>query len=132
MLCPWIRGTFSVAGNALRVSLMNTVLGVFPAGNSLYNIPLSTISGCILEKYYDTRMILIGIVMIFLGVVGAFEEGGFAFGLFLLLAGAFFVASGVKTVIRVQNNGTELVVSVPFYARDNANNIKKMIDEAIA
>lgn len=131
VLCPWIKGSFSVSDRTLVVSLRNTFLGLVPAGKSSYNIPLSSISGCVLDRFYDTTSILLGMFMVFIGTVCFFDHATRAIGILLVLFGAALVAASIKTIIRVQNNGTELAVFIPFYGRDKAEKIKTMIDSAV-
>lgn len=132
VLCPWIRGSFSVGESALAVELANVFLGVIPAGKMSHNIPLGSISGCALDEYYDTKSTLAGIIVCFAGGLNFFTNPGtIIVSLIWILIGACLIAYSIKTIIRVQNNGTELAVAVPFYAKDKAHDIKEMIDKAI-
>lgn len=132
VLCPWITGMFAVSGKSLMVQLANVFFGVFPAGKSSYNIPFQNISGCILDKYYDTGNILTGGFLCITGGACLIEPSTIFVGLLMILFGIILILYGIRTVIRIQNSGTELAIAVPFYARDKAEKIKNMIDKSIA
>lgn len=131
VLCPWIKGSFSVGDGTLVVRTANTVFGVFPAGMTERRIPISTISGCIKDHYYDVGGMLTGALLCFLGTLSLTNASTILFALFEMFLGAAFIAISVKTIIRIQNNGTEMAVFIPFYAVDKADKAKEMIDKAI-
>lgn len=109
---------------------MNTILGCIPAGRESRSIPVKSISACIIDRSYDLQALIVGFIMLPTGV-GSVAGHFPILAIILLILGLSMVLGSIRTVICIQNNGTEMAVFIPFYASQKAYDIKKMIDAAI-
>lgn len=132
VLCPWIKGTFSVGEGRLVASITNTIFGIIPAGKETRNIPLSNISAVVLNRYYNTGSLLAGCAVCLFGLTTVVEPSMIPVAIFMFIFGVWLVASSIRTEIKIQNNGLEFTAFIPFYAASKAAEIKTMIDEAVA
>lgn len=127
----WIKGTFYNENGVLYIEQMNTVFGIIPAGKRAEAIPIRSISGCAINKFYDTSVIITGVLLIIAGLFNVSTITLIPAGVLLIICGILILLSGVFTTITIQNNGTWLSVNAPFYARSAAEEAKAMIDHAI-
>lgn len=131
VICFWIKGSFAIMDKTLTVDRMNAILGFIPAGRETRSIPLKSISACIMNKYYDAQSIFLGIILIMTGT-GCIAGGTFVpLSIMMTIIGLIVISGSIRTVISIQNNGTEFNVFIPFYAADKAARIKRMVDGAV-
>lgn len=129
VFCFWIRGQFALTENAVDIAIPNRLFGCIPVGSAKSSIPLRSISGCRLDTWYSGGEILAGIVLLI--AAGCLSVYSVILGLFVAVFAMGVLLSSIHTVLVIQNNGTDMSVSVPFYGRKQMTAFANALSAAI-
>lgn len=115
VFCFWIRGTYTLTDRSVEISEPNRILGCIPVGRRNSSIPLWSISGVQIDSWYSVGEIIAGIIALLLGIV-AFSQSAIM-ALIIILFAIGVILCSIHTRFRIQNNGTEYAVDIPFYGK---------------
>ncbi len=117
LILTHLKTTLVVTDRRVIVNHPNTVFGVFPKGYTESTSALSDISEVTTgeihsgrEMTYGVGACLVGVMMLFLGIMGS--AASFVFGLVLLIVGALLIIGAGSTGISFLNTGGGRLVAV--------------------
>lgn len=130
LLFFWIKGQVEVDNRFVKTNVANTIFNIIPAGKDQQSIPLKNISGATLSTKFNGKAFILGIIILFIGLMIMSEQ---AFGGFLLLvAGVVVAANGILTTLTIEKAGTPHFINVPFFEKSKMQSIKNDINNALA
>lgn len=125
----WIKGSIAVDYHGVHVTQKNTMLGIFPSGESRQTIPLRSISNADISTDSKFSRYLIGVIIALFGFATLGSSA--LLGLILVAIGVLTFLNGILTSLVIEKNGTALVLNVPFFNKQDMVTVKDVIDQAV-
>lgn len=129
IFCFWIQGTFTLTDRSVEISEPNRLLGLLPFGSKNTSIPIWSISGVQLDSWYSVGEIIIGIIAMILGLFSFSESVIIALVIILFAIG--LILCSIHTRLRIQNNGTEYTVDIPFYGKKKMTRFARALSASL-
>lgn len=125
----WIKGSISVDNRVIKTSTQNTIAGLIPAGKNDQIFRLDNVQGSSISVSYKLAEFVWGAIIAIIGFV--MLGSAFFAGLVILLVGVLMFMNAIKTSLIIQGNGSNYVISLPFFEKGKANFINNKIHDAL-
>ena len=129
ILLFWVKGSIEVDNRTINTSTQNVIMGAIPAGRDDQVFRLNNVQGTSVSQSYRMAQFVLGAILALVGFV--MLDGNLFAGLVLTVIGIVTFLNGILTSLTIQGNGSNYIISVPFFEKAKIQEINAAINEAL-
>ena len=108
------------------------VLGIIPTGSTSQMIPLRNIGNVVVNRTFNIKAILLGLLIMFFGFSAARSSDAGGFGIFLILLGiGAILLEGIDSSLRIDYGSATLLINAWFFEIGKLNRIRDILLKAL-